>query len=1077
MSQLPDLYTGVAFNAEPFDASAVPVWADLSSRYEGTSSASRGRSQYELGQAQTGTADMTWYDQDEALNPANLSSPYSPLVVPYRSLLWRAMYPAGGTGNLIAGSATGADGSFESYTTAAQMLAWFGYLYGGNVTSSPVNFALSVGSAWQGTKAASVQLNASSSFVVGGQFSINLIPGRQYTVQAHVNQTVAAKFQLAVGNMTIAVDSFNRVTANGWGTPTPGLNFGPAWTVTGTAANFLTAAGVGFHSMSAVSSRLTSTTGTAVQDSSQWATVSIPAIATGASIVESMYARFTSVNDTYRADLGFGTGGFVTVTLNKVVASVVTSLGSVTLPDNYAPGDQYRAHLDVTGAVVSFKVWRVVPTITEPPQWTIQVTDNSISLPGQVGVTSILGGANTNTLPVIASWSDYRCLGSTVDTVNGVTAVSGSYQLIKQTFTATQPFHTIQLESQATPASTITVLIDGLQVEPGAVANAFATAGPTIRSPWTRGFVERWPVQWDADSMGYLGIMSGPIVGPSAILNNAELHAEYRGSVMAKQPRYYYPLNEPAGATAFADQSGFGGPILGFRNTGDGPAPSVEVGAATNIPGDPNGVGVKMTTNLASLAGTTIQSGPAPGSTPITGIGQASSSNWGVTLSAWAINDSQAGGFGFYGDYVYLGSPLPFTSGSPSSMGLSLGDGFGNGAGFSILFQGTGLYIHDVAPIIDGNPHHYVGTFTMTSTTYAMSMYVDGQQVASATGNPTAVWTLPFDSRVTWIELMGVSDAYGQVPNFPGTMAHAGVWSRALTQPEVTDLYNAGRGYPNENSGTRIARYVALAGLTNPNICQIDIQQGSTFMGISTLAENTDALTAVQNVQDTEFGNFYEAQEGLAFRGRQARYLAITPSYTLGENASGGEYPYDGAPIYDLDPTYVYVSAAITRSGGIVAYATDVTGKAQLRYGTARQFTRTINNNSDNEAQDAATYVVANGKDARQRVESVVLNPGTVRGLSASSDGTMWAMALTLEPGTRVTQKRRAKAANAGAGLTMSSDYFIEGITSGNIVIEQGTYEIQILMSPVPPPSAGGQPWILENAVYGVLDSTTILGF
>lgn len=1084
MGQLPDIYTGVAFNAEPFDVSAVPVWADLSSRYEGTSSASRGRSQYELSQAQTGTADMTWLDPDEALNPQNPSSPYWPLVVPYRSLLWRGMYPAGGTGNLIAGSATGADGSFESYTTLAQMQAFFSFLYG--ASSSPVTFALSSGSAWQGTKAASVQLNISSSNVVGGQFSINLIPGRQYTAQAHVNQTVAAKFQLAIGNMTIAVDAFNRTTANGWGTPTPGLNFGPAWTSVGTAANFLTSGGVAFHSLSAVNTRLTSLTGSNVQDSSSWGTVSVPVMATGASIVESLYARYTSVNDTYKADLSFGTGGFVTVSVSKVVAGVTTSLGSILLPDNYSPGDQFRAHFDVTGAVVSLKVWRIVPTISEPPQWTIQVTDNSISLPGQVGTSSILGGANTNTLPVAISWSDYRSLGSVVDIVNSVTAVSGSYQLIKQTFTATQPFHTIQLESQATPAANITVLIDGLQVEPGAVANTFITTGPILRSLWTRGFVERWPSQWDADSMGYLGIMSGPVVGPSAILSTTNLWTEYVGSVLAKQPRYYWRLNEPAGATQFSDQSGFNGTSLYRLNAIEGAAQTFAPGTAMGIAGDPNGVGVNIVADqntFPSNATILLAGDSAVPGTRITGLGGTGPA-WGLTVAFWmssTANSSQlisdelfsitAGPLTARTAFFYMGNTyVGGTQGPYASFGVS-----GIASFRTPSPSGTNNFL-------DGKPHHFVGELNFTNDTMTLTSYVDGV----LWGTNTVTVSTFFGSTTVPASFTGVSLAGEKNVNTSFSSLTMGIWgeysglslyNRALSSTEIVDLYTAGLGYPNENSGTRIARYLSLVGYANPNMGIADIGQGQTNMGPSTLAENTAALTAIQAVQDTEFGNFYEAQDGIAFRGRQARYLTITPSYIFGENASGGEYPYSGAPIYDLDPTYVYTSAAITRSGGIIAYATDVTGKSQLRYGNGRQFTRTINSNNDNEAQDAAVYVVANSKDARARVEAVTLDPGAVRGLSATPDGTMWPMVLTLEPGMRVTQKRRAKAANAGAGLTMSADYFIEGITPQNIVFEQGTYGVLILMSPVPPASAGGQPWILENSVYGVLDSTTILGF
>jgi len=284
----------------------------------------------------------------------------------------------------------------------------------------------------------------------------------------------------------------------------------------------------------------------------------------------------------------------------------------------------------------------------------------------------------------------------------------------------------------------------------------------------------------------------------------------------------------------------------------------------------------------------------------------------------------------------------------------------------------------------------------------------------------------------------------------------------------VADLFAAGRGYPNENSGTRVARYVSLAGFNG----SADIGQGLTTMGVSTLAEGQDALSAVQAVQDTEFGNFYESQEGVAFRGRQARYLTTASSFTFGERVDLGEYPYLGNLMYDDDATYVYNNAIITRTGGSAAVATDPTGRSQIRYGQ-RTFTRTTGGNSDLEVVDLANYVVANSKDARPRLASLTFDPAATRGVTASVDGTLWPMLLKLEIGTRVTVKRRPKAANAGAGLTMSGDFFVEAITPNAVDEEAGTFLVTLLLSPAPVTS---QPWILEDATWGQLDVTTVLG-
>jgi hypothetical protein len=390
-----------------------------------------------------------------------------------------------------------------------------------------------------------------------------------------------------------------------------------------------------------------------------------------------------------------------------------------------------------------------------------------------------------------------------------------------------------------------------------------------------------------------------------------------------------------------------------------------------------------------------------------------------------------------------------------------------NGGLFGPSNGGPNLY--------NGAPHLLVGIFTLAANSYTMTLYVDGIQISTTTNNATTAFGSPaVDGRVSSVSLFGTpslpnSGLGSLVTSMNGLMAHPALWDRALSTAEVSDLYTAGLGYPNENSGTRVARYVALAGYTGGT----DIGQGMTQMGSSVLAEGTTALAAIQGVQDTEFGVFYEAQEGVAFRGRQARYLAVTPAYTFGENVAGGEWPYEGTPAYDDDATYVFNNANITRNGGAIVSATDTTGRSQIRYGS-RTFTRTVGGNSDLETQDMANYVVANGKDARPRVVAVTFNPGATRGVTASPDGTLWPMLLAVEVGTRVTLKRRAKAANGGAGFTMSGDFFIEGITPNSIDQEQGTFLVMLLMSPAP---VTAQPWILEDATYGPLGTATVLGF
>ncbi|MFJ9031086.1 hypothetical protein ACIRQP_21655 [Streptomyces sp. NPDC102274] len=60
----------------------------------------------------------------------------------------------------------------------------------------------------------------------------------------------------------------------------------------------------------------------------------------------------------------------------------------------------------------------------EPGAWTVETTDTSLTAAGQIGTRSILSTANTNSLPVIATWGDVLVQGpqrfTVTRSVNGI---------------------------------------------------------------------------------------------------------------------------------------------------------------------------------------------------------------------------------------------------------------------------------------------------------------------------------------------------------------------------------------------------------------------------------------------------------------------------------------------------------------------------------------------------------------------------------------------------------------------------------------------------------------------------------
>ena len=167
---------------------------------------------------------------------------------------------------------------------------------------------------------------------------------------------------------------------------------------------------------------------------------------------------------------------------------------------------------------------------------------------------------------------------------------------------------------------------------------------------------------------------------------------------------------------------------------------------------------------------------------------------------------------------------------------------------------------------------------------------------------------------------------------------------------------------------------------------------------------------------------------------------------------------------FDFDPTLTRETVTITNADGIRVSVTP-TNPAYVRRFFNRGLAREINVQDDNEAIDAANYLLNRYKQPTQRVEQLVLDP------AANPD--LWPVVLTVEIGDRVTVVRRPKAANSGVGIVMSGDYFVEKISHDGIDMEKSTWRTVLQLSPVDLSQVG----FLDDAVYGLLDSTMILAY
>lgn len=1039
--QFPDVSILVS-SSDPNDPAVVDVWKDLTTRTWRVNSASRGR-QYELDQNLTGAASLDWRNVDEALNPANSSSPLAALAKPMRRIRWMASYPPNGTGNTI-NTVAGMDPTFDSYATGS-LPAWLTAVGSTSPTVQAANPHSGANSLQYTVAASATQQGVTTT-------SLPFIPGKQYTASAWVRQSSASTQQIAVGGLT-TMDTFNRTVSSGWGS----ADTGEAWSTisAGTpinASDFNVNNGTATMSQPVLNGyRVAYLPSFNQADVDLAVTASIPVMPTGGPLeLGNLCARGTSTTSYYLFRAQVEVSGAVTAVIFNPSGTQLTSQTVAGL--TYSPNMQLRVRAQAIGNLLQLKVWAA--GVPEPSAWTISITDTAYTGAGWVGIRSGISNTNSNVKPVVFTYSAFRMFyvaaGSTTPT-------TGAYVRLTATFTATQPTHTVQVTTIGTAVAG-TVNVDDVQAEPGGTASAFTTTGPLIRGVWG-GHVGAYPVTWIPGSAGFEGSVSAPCVGPFAALAQIGIHTDYVTAILAKAPAYYWPLWDGTGTTRWAEISGNNGPALARWTAPSGPGTDVAAGTPDNVPGDPSGTGTlfTQTANTSPVTATLIGAGPAFRSAGITFPTTNVPSTWGVSWAAWVkmtypiIDASQfimkmATFLPNNGTQVGIGSFVAVNDGSIDATVTGNGQGFLSVGGLGATHK-----------LDDGKVHLLVGTLSQANPgNTVLTVYLDGQQYATTTVATSASLVVSTPAQNVMVGGRNDGTVTNQVLN--GMVAHAAVWDRVLSTQEITDLWNAGQGYVGETSGTRAGRYLGNY-YTGPTVVDTGT---SSAMGPPSAVEATPLLQALQRIQDTEAGNLFENRDGgVQFDGREIRYLRTAPAATFGDGA--GEIPYTEAPVWGFDVTQTNNQALVTRTGGIRAVSQpDTTGSIRSFY--PRGYTLTVDCQTDLEAIDHANWVVANRAQPKQRVQTITIDLG--------SNPAQFTTILNLEIGQRYTVKRRAKSANAGAGITMSADYYLERIAHRQVDPQTASWLVDLQLSPVPL-----QPWILGDSTYGVLGTTTVLGF
>jgi len=232
-----------------------------------------------------------------------------------------------------------------------------------------------------------------------------------------------------------------------------------------------------------------------------------------------------------------------------------------------------------------------------------------------------------------------------------------------------------------------------------------------------------------------------------------------------------------------------------------------------------------------------------------------------------------------------------------------------------------------------------------------------------------------------------------------------------------------------------------------------DIDDGVTTLQADTVSAGTDVATYAKLVERTEGGRLFVAADGkLTFRNRRTA-IPSTASATFDD--TGSNIPYSAIGV-QVGSELLFNRATVTRAGGNVQDADNAT--SQDAYGI-----RTLNYDnllftSDTDSQDFADFLVSRYGTPRARFETLEVNVAALTSGQAST-------VIGLELGDVV----RVIYSPPGGGTAIDQTGVVDKIEH---TVGVDSHRIRFGLS-----SALDQPIILDDVVFGVLDSDYILAY
>jgi hypothetical protein len=195
-------------------------------------------------------------------------------------------------------------------------------------------------------------------------------------------------------------EAFTAATSNGWGMPDVGI----AWSLEGAASNWSSSSGMGRSSFSSANTAASAfLIGADARNGDATVVFSVPAVATGASLIAGMQVRWTSSSDHLFFVLDFGLSGVLTARIQRQTSGGLVSLASATLALTYTANQRIKIRCVWDGQDLRMRVW--ADGSGEPATWDVTATD-SVCEGSVVSVRFWRLVGNTNTSPVVFAADD-----------------------------------------------------------------------------------------------------------------------------------------------------------------------------------------------------------------------------------------------------------------------------------------------------------------------------------------------------------------------------------------------------------------------------------------------------------------------------------------------------------------------------------------------------------------------------------------------------------------------------------------------------------------------------------------------